>query len=233
MRLSIQNWALASVVAAASTTSPTVAFHTPISLPRPTRIPIPSTASPKTRLTALPSNLANLDLSDLDLANVDVASLTAQISDYLSSRGILPADVSPDRLASALDPPSLASFLSSPANSWHAVAIASLASGALFLSLLSSFLNSPDDYSAAPYEPGSDTYDPAKAEEFYASRPLMVAKRVLRLASLTAVFNAGLLFDWLILGKLLGDEDYTALRKNEPRRAKEALVLCEKLGPTL
>ena len=61
----------------------------------------------------------------------------------------------------------------------------------------------------------------------------MVVKRVLRLASLTAVFNTGLLFDWLVLGKLFKDEDYSALRRNEPQRAKESLVLCEKLGPTL
>ena len=60
----------------------------------------------------------------------------------------------------------------------------------------------------------------------------MVLKRILRLASLTAVFNTGLLFDWLILGKLLRDEEYTALRRNEPQRAKEALVLCQQLGPT-
>jgi predicted unusual protein kinase regulating ubiquinone biosynthesis (AarF/ABC1/UbiB family) len=40
------------------------------------------------------------------------------------------------------------------------------------------------------------------------------------------------LFDWLILGKLLGDDEYTALRKNEPQRAKESLILCQQLGPT-
>jgi predicted unusual protein kinase regulating ubiquinone biosynthesis (AarF/ABC1/UbiB family) len=40
------------------------------------------------------------------------------------------------------------------------------------------------------------------------------------------------LFDWIVLGKLLKDDEFTALRKNEPRRAKEALILCEQLGPT-
>ena len=60
----------------------------------------------------------------------------------------------------------------------------------------------------------------------------MVIKRILRLASLTAVFNSGLLWDWLVLGKLLKDEEYSALRRNEKQRAKDALVLCEKLGPT-
>jgi len=35
-----------------------------------------------------------------------------------------------------------------------------------------------------------------------------------------------------VLGKLLKDEEYSALRRNEKQRAKDALVLCEKLGPT-
>ncbi len=119
----------------------------------------------------------------------------------------------------------LPTLLASP---WHSAAIALFASGAL----LNAFINSSDDYSDAPYEPGSNTYDPQKAEEFYAKRPFMVLKRILRLSSLTSAFNAGLLFDWLILGKLLKDEEYVALRRNEPRRAREALVLCTKLGPT-
>ena len=49
---------------------------------------------------------------------------------------------------------------------------------------------------------------------------------------LSGSFSAGLLFDWLILGKLLGDENYTALKRNEPRRAKVSLGLVERLGPT-
>ncbi|EED88072.1 predicted protein, partial [Thalassiosira pseudonana CCMP1335] len=81
-------------------------------------------------------------------------------------------------------------------------------------------------------QPGSNTYNPVIAQEFYSKRPLMVIKRILRLASLTAVFNSGLLWDWLVLGKLLKDEEYSALRRNEKQRAKDALVLCEKLGPT-
>jgi len=35
-----------------------------------------------------------------------------------------------------------------------------------------------------------------------------------------------------VLGKLLQDEEFAALRRNELRRAKEALVLCQQLGPT-
>ena len=57
----------------------------------------------------------------------------------------------------------------------------------------------------------------------------MVIKRILRLSTLTFGFNTGILFDWLVLGKLFKDEEYTALRNNEPRRAKEALMLCEQL----
>jgi predicted unusual protein kinase regulating ubiquinone biosynthesis (AarF/ABC1/UbiB family) len=111
---------------------------------------------------------------------------------------------------------------------WHLSAVCIAASAYL----LSAFLDSPDDYASAPYGAGSDTYDPHAANEFYARRPFAVIKRVLRLASLTSAFNAGILFDWLVLGKAMKDETYTALRGNEPRRAKEALDLCNRLGPT-
>ena len=94
------------------------------------------------------------------------------------------------------------------------------------------FINSPDDYSDAPFEPGTNTYDPKASDEFYSKRPLMVVKRILKLATLTGAFNTGILFDWLVLGKLFKDEEYTALKRNEPRRAKQSLVLCEQLGPT-
>jgi predicted unusual protein kinase regulating ubiquinone biosynthesis (AarF/ABC1/UbiB family) len=84
----------------------------------------------------------------------------------------------------------------------------------------------------APYEPGTSTYDPVAAAAFYSSKPLLVVKRVVKLALLTGVFNAGLIFDWIVLGKLLKDEEYSALRRNEPERAKKALILCQQLGPT-
>ena len=130
-----------------------------------------------------------------------------------------------DEVAAALNDIFPTLLLDSP---WHIAAIALFTSGAL----VNAFVNSPDDYTEAPYEPGSNTYNPQLAQEFYSKRPLMVLKRILRLSSLTSAFNAGLLFDWLILGKLFKDEEYTALRTNEPRRAKEALALCTKLGPT-
>ena len=84
----------------------------------------------------------------------------------------------------------------------------------------------------APYKPGTSTYDPLVADKFYQERPLLVAQRLLKLGRLTTGFTAGLLWDWLVLGKLLKDEEYTALKQAEPRRAKEALVLCEQCGPT-
>lgn len=111
---------------------------------------------------------------------------------------------------------------------WHVISI----SVAFASFLMSCFLNSPDDYSDAPYAPGRDAYDPNAANEFYKRRPFMVLKRVLRLSSLTSAFNFGILFDWLVLGKLFKDETYAALRNNEGRRAKEALKLCTELGPT-
>lgn len=111
---------------------------------------------------------------------------------------------------------------------WHMEAIAAFGLGSALLW----FVTTPESFDDAPYEPGTSTYSPEKAAEFYAKRPLQVAKRVMKLALLTGLFNAGILFDWLILGKLLKDEEYTALRRNEPRRAKVALGLCEKLGPT-
>ena len=111
---------------------------------------------------------------------------------------------------------------------WHLEAIVAFGLGSLLLW----FVSTPENFDDAPYEPGTSTYSPQKASEFYQQRPLVVFKRILKLALSTSTFNAGLLFDWLVLGKLLGDEDYTALRNNEPRRAKVALSLCETLGPT-
>lgn len=52
------------------------------------------------------------------------------------------------------------------------------------------------------------------------------------MSRLSFVFGWGLLWDWLVLGKLCGDENFTALKQAEPRRAKEALLLCEQLGAT-
>ena len=105
----------------------------------------------------------------------------------------------------------------------------------LFLSFGSSLywlVTSPEVFEDAPYEPGTSTYSPEKAAAFYGERPFVVFKRVVKLISLTGIFNTGLIFDWLVLGKLMKDEEYTALRRNEPQRAKMALALCEKLGPT-
>jgi hypothetical protein len=117
-------------------------------------------------------------------------------------------------------------------NPWHTIAIAVFSLGTWFQLAI---LRSPIDFSNdkdLPFRPGADTYSPEKAEEFYGKRKFMVVKRILQLASLTSSFTTGILFDWLILGKLLKDEEYKALARNEPVRAKVALRLCEQLGPT-
>lgn len=111
--------------------------------------------------------------------------------------------------------------------------VLTVASIALTLPLsILTLINAPLSNDESPYPPGTTTYNPTIAAEFYGRRPLLVLQRILRLAFLTSAFNTGILFDWLILGKLLKDENYTALKKNEPRRAVEALALSTQLGPT-
>ena len=197
-------------------------------------IPPTSSSSRRTTTTADPSSSIQLN-SFADTLNEVTKTLTDNIALPSSSSSSIESILSdikdgihlstPTELQSAID--SLPSLLTTPEGIFQVAAIALFTSGSLFFS----WLNSEDDYSQTPYEPGPNTYDPVAAEEFYAKRPFMVLKRILRLASLTAVFNTGLLFDWLILGKLFRDEEYTALRQNEPQRAKEALVLCQQLGP--
>lgn len=125
----------------------------------------------------------------------------------------------------------LASFMNDLAATtpiWQYVVIGALALG----SSLNAWIFSDIDFSEAPFEPGTDTYSPEASKEFYAKRPLLVSKRILSLGLRSGAFNVGILFDWLVLGKLFKDEEYTALTKAEPRRAKEVLILCEQLGPT-
>jgi predicted unusual protein kinase regulating ubiquinone biosynthesis (AarF/ABC1/UbiB family) len=127
-----------------------------------------------------------------------------------------------------LNAETLAQLSAAALNPLHLAAISVFAVG----SLLVAFVNSPIDFSEAPFEPGTDTYSPKKSDEFYAQRPIMILKRILKLGFVSGVFSTGLLFDWLVLGKLFKDEEYTALKKGEPRRAKQSVVLCEQLGPT-
>ena len=122
----------------------------------------------------------------------------------------------------------LQSLLTAGATSWHVEAIAAFT----VASSLAYFLATPVASEDAPYEPGTTTYSPEAAEEFYSKRPLTVIKRILQLATSTGAFNTGILFDWLVLGKLLKDEEYTVLKRNEPKRAKVALRLAETCGPT-
>mmetsp|Transcript_31085 Transcript_31085/g.65594 ORF Transcript_31085/g.65594 Transcript_31085/m.65594 type:complete len:933 (+) Transcript_31085:190-2988(+) len=205
MKFSMKSLAAALLLAGQSSH----AFHTPNQ-----RIAT-STKSSTTNLHSFPTDIQipSLDSISATLQNLDLSDLTNNL--HLSS---------PEQLSAALT--ELAPTLLQ--NPWQIAAIALFSSGAL----LTAFINSPDDYSDAPFAPGSDTYDPVKANEFYSKRPLMVLKRILRLTTLTSAFNTGLIFDWLVLGKLFKDEEFSALRKNEPRRAKEALILCTQLGPT-
>ena len=109
---------------------------------------------------------------------------------------------------------------------------AALQMGAIAAFAVGGAIASADTNNEAPYDPGSNSYDPKVADAYYAARPLLVARRLCSLAYLTSSFSTGLLFDWLVLGKLLKDEEYKALKQAEPRRAKQALLLCEQLGPT-
>ncbi|KAL9190467.1 hypothetical protein ACHAXT_007678 [Thalassiosira profunda] len=174
-----------------------------------------------TARSALPADLA-------DAATVQLQTMWALLPTTPDSLAAAASDAlrltTPDQLTAALAELPDALFR----QPWHSAAVAGVGASAA----LTAFVNAPDDCADAPFDAGRDAYDPSKAEEFYGRRPGMVAKRILRLAALTSAFNAGVLFDWLVLGKLLKDGEYTALRKNEPARAKEALALCEKLGPT-
>ena len=161
-------------------------------------------------------------------AKLDPSSLSIGLSsmgDLVTSAGIHLA--TPAQLSSAAHD-LFASSTSPLLAPWYTASL-----GLVFgIAALGAFIDAPDDYAQAPYPAGSTTYDPNAASDFYASRPLMVLKRILRLSVLTGAFNIGLLYDWLILGKLFKDEEYTMLKRNEPRRAREALLLCTKLGPT-
>lgn len=82
----------------------------------------------------------------------------------------------------------------------------------------------------APYAAGPQTYDPRLADEFYAARPLMVWGRLVRLGALTSGFNIKLLLDFLAY-KAKGSPEGQPW-PNEAARAREALGLSTKLGPT-
>eukprot|EP00977_Amphora_coffeiformis_P019133 scaffold6915_cov170-Amphora_coffeaeformis.AAC.10 len=138
------------------------------------------------------------------------------------SRAILRA------LPPGIDEPMVKELVAAATTPYHLAAIGLFTLASCFML----FITAPEDYSEAPFQPGTNTYSPKASQEFYSKRPLMVVRRILKLASLTGSFNTGILFDWLILGKLFKDEEYTALKRAEPRRAKQSLVLCEQLGPT-
>ena len=182
--------------------------------------------------TAKSSKLQAMELPDLssymeqvNLPLVDATSFSGMYDQLQASwLNLLPTTTLDETILSSNLGMTLASM-----PIWHSEVIGAVAIANIILY----WLTSDDGELDAPYEPGSSTYDPQAAADFYGNRPFLVLKRVLRLAYLTGGFNAGLLFDWLILGKLFRDEEYKALKRAEPRRAKEALRLCERLGPTL
>ena len=88
---------------------------------------------------------------------------------------------------------------------------AALQLGAIAAFGLGAAVFSADSDGTAPYQPGTNTYDPAVADKFYGKKPLIVARRLVNLGRLTSAFTAGLLWDWLVLGKLLKDEECTPL----------------------
>jgi len=169
-----------------------------------------ATSSSLNSLDGFKDTLSNYGGSSLSGNNIDLNGITDTVKELVEK---------------LVQNPQLVGAILTP---WHlsAIAIAGLGNALLY------FIMSPENFDDAPYEPGTSTYSPEKAAAFYQQRPFQVIKRILKLALLTSTFNAGLVFDWLILGKLLKDEEYTALKNNEPRRAKVALGLCTKLGPT-
>ncbi|KAL3798857.1 hypothetical protein HJC23_004645 [Cyclotella cryptica] len=180
----------------------------------------------------LPSRRASLPrsssrLSALPEISIEATAIQNAVASTLSQLDSLWPVTSSTSLPTSNDIAGLIESL--PLNPTIAATTALLAALPLSTALL---LNAPLKNDVSPYPPGTSTYDPALAAQFYSTRPLLVLQRVLRLAFLTAKFNSALLFDWLILGKLLRDEEYTALKNNEPRRAAEALELCTQLGPT-
>jgi len=184
--------------------------------------------------SSLAASFPNLNEFNVNTAAVDLNAIRTALSSTLSwaSHQLelpqLQLHLPP---ASSIDVASVQSLLSAPIASYNLPLTLSSLLVLIALSL-STLINASLPNDVSPYPPGSFTYNPKLASEFYGRRPLLVLQRILRLATLTSTFNSSILFDWLILGKLLKDENYTALKRNEPQRAKEALVLATQLGPT-
>jgi hypothetical protein len=204
------NQAILATLSAWLTSS--TAFHSPSPRRASFRRPASST-SLAAFFEISPDNVASLQST--------ISSTLTQIQSQLSS-----VDIS---LPSPTELESILTTLTTRADSTILTAAAILLTAPLSALAL---INAPLTNDVSPYPPGTTTYNPQTASEFYSRKPLLVLQRILRLAFLTSQFNAGLLFDWLILGKLLRDEEYTALKRNEPQRASEALTLCTRLGPT-
>lgn len=74
----------------------------------------------------------------------------------------------------------------------------------------------------SPYPVGSTSYSKRAADQFFGNRPLFVFRRLLALAQITGSLQIKLIYDWRT----------GQLEKNEKERAKEALSLATRCGPT-
>jgi predicted unusual protein kinase regulating ubiquinone biosynthesis (AarF/ABC1/UbiB family) len=192
-------------------------------------IPSNLQTSAQTFLEETNKRLLDISTTSFTTESMNLDALTAGAAQTMNGMlQALPFDVDTTALSTLWASIISTAFVSNP---WHTAAIVVFSLGT-WLQL--AVLQSPIDFTKGdtPFPPGADTYSPEQAEKFYNQRRGLVLKRVLQLAFLTSGFTSGILFDWLVLGKLLKDENYTALKRNEPRRAKVALTLAESLGPT-
>ena len=190
---------------------------------------MPSLSMPSLSMPSLPMpslSLPSLSLPSLSMPSLPSlpsppAALTDAIAHATSSPMALPtlpaegadAVVTVQSLLDLMHEPLFGTALTPTA--------AALQLGAIALFSLGAAIGQAENSGDAPYKPGTSTYDPKKADTFYAQRPLLVAKRLAALSYLTSAFTAGVLWDWLVLGKLLKDEEYTALKAAEPRRVRQ------------
>lgn len=97
-----------------------------------------------------------------------------------------------------------------------------MAAGLGVAALLMSSMGSSFFRKSGPFDDGAPVYDIDKMENFYRSRPWLIANRLIRILLLASGFNTNLLLDWR----------FGNLEKNQKDRAKEALGVLSQLGPT-
>lgn len=167
--------------------------------------------------------------TDNILSNINVDSLVQSfITKSTSLIGNTENMISDSVRSMNLVIPSLAEYHFSREALWHGLEL--LAAEPSFLPLFTlvtvvlvlAGVGYDDELVGNPYSQSNPRFDAKLANRFYGARPLFVFRRLLKLALLTGGFNTKLLIDWKT-----GN-----LEKNEKERAKEALALATKLGPT-